>query len=79
MAIHTILLVVDTFLLIVLTSLSAVHTPQVFLTKVASHPVLKEVPELSTFLRAGDDEWALEMARWQVWMAGIDGGCGWST
>ena len=40
--------------------------PQVFLTKVAAHPVLKEVPELSTFLRAGDEEWTMEMARWQV-------------
>ncbi|GAX81957.1 hypothetical protein CEUSTIGMA_g9385.t1 [Chlamydomonas eustigma] len=39
---------------------------QVYLSKVVSHPVLKEVPELNTFLRANEEEWTMEMARWQA-------------
>ena len=39
---------------------------QVFLGRVSAHPVLKEAPELSTFLLAGEEEWSMEMARWQV-------------
>jgi len=39
---------------------------QVFLNKVASHPVLRDAKELTTFLAASDEEWTLEMARWQA-------------
>ena len=40
--------------------------PQVFLAKVANHPVLRDSKELQHFLEAGDQDWALEMARWQA-------------
>lgn len=44
---------------------SVSHTcVQVFLNKVAAHPVLKDSKELQQFLEAGDQEWAVEMARW---------------
>ena len=47
----------------------APHRPrQVFLNKVSSHPVLREAPELATFLTSPDADWILEMARWQVGM-----------
>mmetsp|Transcript_21494 Transcript_21494/g.59509 ORF Transcript_21494/g.59509 Transcript_21494/m.59509 type:complete len:451 (+) Transcript_21494:211-1563(+) len=39
---------------------------QVFLTKVASHPVLKDSKELQLFLESNDQDWTLEMARWQA-------------
>lgn len=38
---------------------------QVFLNKVAAHPVLKDSKELHTFLTANEQEWTLEMARWE--------------
>lgn len=39
---------------------------QVFLIKVVSHPYLKDSPELAAFLKAGDEQWTLEMAKWQA-------------
>jgi sorting nexin-1/2 len=37
---------------------------QVFVNKVATHPVLKDSKELHQFLVASEHDWALEMARW---------------
>ena len=37
--------------------------PQVFLNRVASHPVLKASRELQRFLESNEDEFALEVAR----------------
>lgn len=37
---------------------------QVFVNKVALHPVLKDSKELHQFLVASEHDWALEMARW---------------
>jgi sorting nexin-1/2 len=38
----------------------------VFLNRVASHPVLKDSRELQTFLQANDEQWMLEIAKWQA-------------
>ncbi|MEW5297107.1 MAG: hypothetical protein WDW38_005917 [Sanguina aurantia] len=38
---------------------------QTFLAKVACHPILKDSKELQLFLEANDEEWMLEIARWQ--------------
>ena len=40
--------------------------PQVFLNRIAAHPVLREAPEFGAFLTAPEAEWQMEMARWQV-------------
>ncbi|GFR51023.1 hypothetical protein Agub_g13350 [Astrephomene gubernaculifera] len=37
---------------------------QVFINRVASHPVLKDSRELATFLQADEEAWLLEAARW---------------
>lgn len=39
---------------------------QVFINKIAAHPVLKESRELQIFLEANEEEWALEMAKAQA-------------
>lgn len=39
---------------------------QVFLNRVAAHPVLCKSPDLQLFLEATEDTWAVEMARGQV-------------
>ncbi|GLC46599.1 hypothetical protein PLESTB_001222000 [Pleodorina starrii] len=39
---------------------------QVFVNRVASHPVLKDSRELQTFLQANDETWMLEIAKWQA-------------
>eukprot|EP00878_Enallax_costatus_P016879 GHUV01017718.1.p1 GENE.GHUV01017718.1~~GHUV01017718.1.p1 ORF type:complete len:395 (+),score=141.91 GHUV01017718.1:1633-2817(+) len=43
---------------------------QVFLNRVAAHPVLSKSPELQLFLEATEDTWAVEMARGQSVAAG---------
>jgi sorting nexin-1/2 len=45
---------------------SHLSPPQVFLSKVAAHPVLKDSKELQLFLESNDQDWTLEMARWQA-------------
>jgi hypothetical protein len=40
--------------------------PQVFLNRVAAHPVLCKSQDLQLFLEATEDTWAVEMARGQV-------------
>lgn len=40
--------------------------PQVYLTRLAAHPVLRYSRQLQTFLEAGEEEWALEQAKVQV-------------
>jgi hypothetical protein len=42
------------------------HIVQVFLNRVAAHPVLAKSAELQLFLEATEDTWAVEMARGQV-------------
>lgn len=42
---------------------------QVFLNRVAAHPVLCKSPDLQLFLEATEDTWAVEMARGQVRVA----------
>ncbi|PNW82491.1 hypothetical protein CHLRE_06g281050v5 [Chlamydomonas reinhardtii] len=39
---------------------------QVFVTRVACHPVLKDSRELNTFLQANEEAWMLEIAKWQA-------------
>ncbi|KAG2447746.1 hypothetical protein HYH02_007204 [Chlamydomonas schloesseri] len=39
---------------------------QVFVNRVASHPVLKDSRELNTFLQANEEAWMLEIAKWQA-------------
>mmetsp|Transcript_17343 Transcript_17343/g.29662 ORF Transcript_17343/g.29662 Transcript_17343/m.29662 type:complete len:437 (-) Transcript_17343:572-1882(-) len=39
---------------------------EVFLNKVAAHPMLKDSPAFRQFLEASDHEWSVEMARWQA-------------
>ncbi|KAG2492390.1 hypothetical protein HYH03_009336 [Edaphochlamys debaryana] len=39
---------------------------QVFVNRVASHPVLKDSRELQTFLQANEEAWMLEIAKWQA-------------
>ncbi|KXZ44879.1 hypothetical protein GPECTOR_61g832 [Gonium pectorale] len=39
---------------------------QVFVNRVASHPVLKDSAELATFLQANEEAWMLEIAKWQA-------------
>eukprot|EP00877_Chromochloris_zofingiensis_P009805 jgi/Chrzof1/5078/Cz15g10280.t1 len=54
---------------------------QVFINRVAAHPVLKSSKELQQFLEATEDEWTLEMARVQVQAGGakkrLDTAMGW--
>lgn len=38
---------------------------QVFLNRIAAHPILSTSPELQLFLEATEDTWAVEMARGQ--------------
>lgn len=42
------------------------HRLQVFVNRVAAHPVLCKSPDLQLFLEATEDTWAVEMARGQV-------------
>lgn len=43
---------------------------QVFINKVAAHPLLKHSHELQAFLEASEEEWAYELARAQVQASG---------
>lgn len=42
---------------------------QLFINKIAAHPVLRDSRELQTFLESSEDEWALEMAKSQAEVA----------
>eukprot|EP00798_Chlamydomonas_sp_ICE-L_P005327 gene5327-12733_t len=46
-------------------SLTLPPSPQVFLNRVLAHAILKQSHEFTTFLTAKDENWILEMARWQ--------------
>ncbi|PNH00419.1 Sorting nexin 1, partial [Tetrabaena socialis] len=39
---------------------------QVFVNRVACHPTLKDSKELETFLQADEEQWMLEIAKWQA-------------
>lgn len=49
---------------------------QVFLNRVAAHPVLCKSPDLQLFLEATEDTWAVEMARGQASLAAANGTVG---
>lgn len=49
---------------------------QVFVNRVAAHPVLCKSPDLQLFLEASEDTWAVEMARGQASLAAANGGSG---
>jgi hypothetical protein len=51
--------------------LCAACPAQVFVNRVAAHPVLSKSAELQLFLEATEDTWAVEMARGQVSLGSV--------